>query len=917
MYEPAPGVSIAPFTLSVVAIAAVAVPAGAAFASARITARSSGGSMQRSSTTTAAMLRAGAPVPVVTGTRYALERGVASQALPARPTLVAVVAGVTGMVATLTFAASLEDASSTPQRWGETWQLVTPVGGGGQWFTDPDALRAAYVDVDGVADAAVVRNAVAEIGDDKVALWSYPADMAQRIVIVEGRLPRSSTEVLLGPTKARDLGVGVGDAVTLGGPDGQMRARVAGLGLTPAASHSNYDDSGWIGEEGFDILFGAPDSVGPTAMKEAGVLTWVDDGVDPADLASQLAAATDPAGAGIAPFPPEVPSKINALDRVGALPQALGLFLAVLGVGAVGHALSSAIARRRTELAVLRAIGQTPGQTRLVAFTQAVVLALVGLLAGVPLGVALGRALWRTVAAATPVAFAEPSWRGPVLLAAPLTLVVFLVLAVPPARASPRASTSPRRCARSSPANGDDLVAARLLISSDAREPCRSEVTAPAGGPIRLGLRENLPQFLLLVAVNALVGGMIGQERTVLAAVGERRVRADRLLGDAHLHRSVRRREGRDQLLRRHAVGPVRAQAGAGSGLAHRTTGPPALDLGAYVGLGDRGERVVGREPGAHLVHHRHHEDRPGRPDEARPGHGLQRGGRLRRGRGDRVGHRVHRVRVRPSPRALLPGGRLRRAGSRIVHGLRARDPRARPARSGEPRGTSRAVYAAEASTGEVFVLTSFKEKALSSCSQAGLVNNLNDGLAWGLLPLYFAAAGLSVGRIGVLAALYPAVWGLGQIVTGGLSDRIGRKPLIAGGMLIQAAAIALDRRDRGVRRLGDRRDAARRRDCHGLPDSAGGDRRRRPPEVASSLGRHLSPLARRRLCGRGSARRRARRRVRHRGGHLGRRWAHCAVGHRGGGAHVRDPPPSRSHHVARGRRPRELSPGWARIRAG
>jgi MFS family permease len=98
----------------------------------------------------------------------------------------------------------------------------------------------------------------------------------------------------------------------------------------------------------------------------------------------------------------------------------------------------------------------------------------------------------------------------------------------------------------------------------------------------------------------------------------------------------------------------------------------------------------------------------------------------------------------------------------------------------------------AAASTGEVFVLTSFKEKALSSCSQAGLVNNLNDGLAWGLFPLYFAAAGLSVARIGILAALCPAVWGLGQLVTGGLSDRIGRKPLIAGGMLTQAAAIAL-----------------------------------------------------------------------------------------------------------------------------
>jgi len=87
--------------------------------------------------------------------------------------------------------------------------------------------------------------------------------------------------------------------------------------------------------------------------------------------------------------------------------------------------------------------------------------------------------------------------------------------------------------------------------------------------------------------------------------------------------------------------------------------------------------------------------------------------------------------------------------------------------------------------------LTSFRDKALSSCSQAGLVNNLNDGLAWGLFPIAFANAGLSVGRIGVLAALYPAVWGLGQLITGGLSDRIGRKPLIAGGMLTQAAAIA------------------------------------------------------------------------------------------------------------------------------
>jgi MFS family permease len=94
-------------------------------------------------------------------------------------------------------------------------------------------------------------------------------------------------------------------------------------------------------------------------------------------------------------------------------------------------------------------------------------------------------------------------------------------------------------------------------------------------------------------------------------------------------------------------------------------------------------------------------------------------------------------------------------------------------------------------STREVLVRTSLREPALSACSQAGLVNNLNDGLAWGLLPLLFARGGLPVGQIGLLAALYPAVWGLGQLVTGPLSDRLGRKPLVTTGMLLQALALA------------------------------------------------------------------------------------------------------------------------------
>ena len=80
----------------------------------------------------------------------------------------------------------------------------------------------------------------------------------------------------------------------------------------------------------------------------------------------------------------------------------------------------------------------------------------------------------------------------------------------------------------------------------------------------------------------------------------------------------------------------------------------------------------------------------------------------------------------------------------------------------------------------------------LRACAQAGLVNNLNDALAWGLAPLYLAANGASVTEVGVVAAVYPAVWGAGQLLTGWLSDHTGRKPLIVAGMLVQAGALAL-----------------------------------------------------------------------------------------------------------------------------
>jgi MFS family permease len=87
--------------------------------------------------------------------------------------------------------------------------------------------------------------------------------------------------------------------------------------------------------------------------------------------------------------------------------------------------------------------------------------------------------------------------------------------------------------------------------------------------------------------------------------------------------------------------------------------------------------------------------------------------------------------------------------------------------------------------------LTSWKDRALFAASQAGLVNNMNDAMMWGLIPVVLAARGVTIERVGAVTATYPLVWGLGQLATGALSDRWGRKWMIAGGMGVQAAAIA------------------------------------------------------------------------------------------------------------------------------
>jgi MFS family permease len=308
-------------------------------------------------------------------------------------------------------------------------------------------------------------------------------------------------------------------------------------------------------------------------------------------------------------------------------------------------------------------------------------------------------------------------------------------------------------------------------------------------GGVRLGLRENLGQFSLLVGVNALVGGMFGQERTVLPLLAEREfgltaftaaltfIAAFGVVKAAtnFVAGTLSDRYGRKPVL---VAGwlfglPVplllmwapswgwviaaNVLLGVNQGLTWSTTVIMKIDL---VGPERRGLAMGFNEAA---------------------GYGAVALTALA------TGYVAENAGLRPEPFYLG----LVFAGLGLgVSALFVRETRGHAHHEATTHIARHHRDDHGLSTGEVFRLTSFREKALSSCSQAGLVNNLNDGLAWGLFPLLFADAGLSIGRIGVLAALYPAVWGLGQLATGALSDRVGRKPLIAGGMLTQAVAI-------------------------------------------------------------------------------------------------------------------------------
>jgi hypothetical protein len=439
--EPNPGVDADWLVLATGwVVTPLLVLAGAAAAAAIALTASRRNAPQRRSVVAAAAGRAGLRIPVVIGARFALEPGRGRNAVPVRPALVGAVAGVLGVLAAFTFAAGVSDAAANPARFGQTWQLNTFVGYNGQDFGPVGrVLRAVAADRDvtGVDDALI---GGAQSGQVSVESFTYDSVGGKRVhaVVTDGRMPAGPGEIALAPITAQQLNAKTGSVIRLSGGAHEQRLKVTGIAFVPVGPHNDYYDGAWLTPGGFSRLFRGAHY----AFKFHAAVVALRPGANVAAVARRLdAKAAALGGPGITFTPPDPIEEIQQVKDLELLPLALSVFLVLLAIGAVGHALSIAVSHRRHDLAVLRALGMTRWQTRLIVTAQASVLAVIGLAFGIPLGLALGRSVWRAVAGFTPVAYHPPLALWALLLIAPATLLAANTLAAWPQRHAARLRT--------------------------------------------------------------------------------------------------------------------------------------------------------------------------------------------------------------------------------------------------------------------------------------------------------------------------------------------------------------------------------------------------------------------------------------------------------------------------------------------
>jgi hypothetical protein len=421
--EPTPGIRFDPLVLLAGGAVVCAIALLGSWWASRVPDPAREARDRRSAISTAAS-RAGLGVVSVLGARFALEPGRGKVRVPVRPALVGAIAGVLGIVGALTFRDGLDSASRDPASFGQTLPYAVFVAQGAA--PSPDDIRLIH--------KAATSPDIAVMNDQRVGIFPVngrpastfslaPVKGHPDIVSLSGRPPATADEISLGPTTADALHVGPGDSVKVG----SRTLHVSGITFVPEDPHNGYADGAWLTREGFAIQQPneADDKFREFRLAFA-------PGVTPAKARRDLGEF----GKHIEPSP--LPSEMKQLRSVRVQPLWLGGFLLLLALGAVGHALATAVRRRRHDMAVLRSLGMTRRQSRLTVAAQASVIAVVGLLFGLPLGLAAGRTGWRTLADATPVLYVAPLVVLVLVIAVPVTLAVANLLAALPARRAAR-----------------------------------------------------------------------------------------------------------------------------------------------------------------------------------------------------------------------------------------------------------------------------------------------------------------------------------------------------------------------------------------------------------------------------------------------------------------------------------------------
>lgn len=405
------------------ALVAAATVGGAAIAALRATAASP----RRTTITTAfsltRALRRLPALPAVIGAGLALERGEGSRALPVRPALASGITAVLGVVGAFGLLAGIDDALARPERSGQFWDAgLSSAGAAGV-----SEIVSALEGDEQVSGLTVLRTIDLDVDGVTVPVYAMDSAKGDRsFTILKGRSPVGDQGVVIAPATARAVDRGIGDVITIGGRE----VNVVGLGLLPQTPHFSFDQGMWVSAEGFEAL--AP--AAPEGSLSEEVLVEFAPGVA-ADAAVPAIADRLP---GVEIESQELPQDVAYLKNVRTLPKALAGFLVLLGVGALGHVLATAVRRRRHDLAVLRALGFRPLQVAACVSWQAVTVCIVALVIGIPLGIAAGRWSWRWVADSTPLLYVPPVAAAVVLVSVPAALLLANAMAAVPARRAAR-----------------------------------------------------------------------------------------------------------------------------------------------------------------------------------------------------------------------------------------------------------------------------------------------------------------------------------------------------------------------------------------------------------------------------------------------------------------------------------------------